>query len=644
MLTLAKIRIENFLSVSSPSIELTLKNRGVVGVFGRNDDTNASDSNGAGKSALFSESLAWCLFGETLRGISSDDVVNRKTGKNCSVSLFIEEDMSSYEIIRTRKMSKAKKANDLLVYLNGQNITKGTNQDTQELINSIIGMDFNTFVQSVLLSYGTTPFSQMTDKEKNEVFENILELDKLAKVKEVASKDANKINSELTRINIEIEKQKLYVNDLKIRSGKLKQASNEFEETKSRTIQDLRNTLNELIETQETLKVSVDSIPSIKDALDKANKDLLDKQTVYNAFLSEISKVESSLVDQRASIRSIIESLKRDVKASSAASSGVASKAGGTCPECLQNVSTGHVDAVLQRHEAHVRDTEAKIVSLSEKLQTVNENLVSLGERKESTRKLLDNEVGQIQSDILSLTKKEMLAKRDAQDLKKTSQSIFDYRNRIEEEEKTTNTFEEMYKEADVQYKQHLGELKTLEQSASTIREEHKYLSIVVDMFGNGGIKSRIIDCVLPFLQGRTQKYLDLLSDSKISVSFSTTKELKKGGTKNELLVNAMNSQGADVYKGNSAGEKQRIDLSIGWALGDLAASRSSKRIRLKVCDEIFTHIDSTGADALFKLLNKAAEEYESVFCITHDTNLQSQFTNVITVVKRGNSSYLLEE
>jgi DNA repair exonuclease SbcCD ATPase subunit len=187
-------------------------------------------------------------------------------------------------------------------------------------------------------------------------------------------------------------------------------------------------------------------------------------------------------------------------------------------------------------------------------------------------------------------------------------------------------------------------ELKELEDSASKIKEKIKYLSIVVDMLGNGGIKSRIIDGVLPFLQSKAQSYLDLLSDSKIRIEFSTTKELKKGGTKNELMVHAHNSQGSDAYYGNSAGEKQRIDLAIGWALGDLAAGRSSKKIRLKVCDEIFTHIDATGADAIFKLLNKAAEDYDSVFCITHDTNLQTQFNKTITVVKRGGSTYLSEE
>jgi DNA repair exonuclease SbcCD ATPase subunit len=178
LITLSKLSINNFLSVG-PEVVVSLKDRGVIGVFGANKDTNAADSNGSGKSAIFSEAIAWVLYGQTLRGISSDDVVNLDKGNNCVVSLTIEEDISVYEIIRTRKLTKTKKANDTLVYLNGQNITRGTNQDTQILIDDIIGMDFNTFVQSVLLSYGTTPFSQMTDKEKNEVFENILELDKL---------------------------------------------------------------------------------------------------------------------------------------------------------------------------------------------------------------------------------------------------------------------------------------------------------------------------------------------------------------------------------------------------------------------------------------------------------------------------------
>ena len=84
MIQLQHLKIENFLSFRK--VELTLNDRGLVFIVGKNYDSDCFDSNGSGKSSLF-ESIVYCLFGVTVRGIKADDVINNKVKENCKVSL-----------------------------------------------------------------------------------------------------------------------------------------------------------------------------------------------------------------------------------------------------------------------------------------------------------------------------------------------------------------------------------------------------------------------------------------------------------------------------------------------------------------------------------------------------------------------------
>ena len=55
-----KLHIQNFLSVGN--VELDLMNKGLVLVLGRVEDSGCTSSNGAGKSAIFVESMNWLLY------------------------------------------------------------------------------------------------------------------------------------------------------------------------------------------------------------------------------------------------------------------------------------------------------------------------------------------------------------------------------------------------------------------------------------------------------------------------------------------------------------------------------------------------------------------------------------------------------
>ena len=88
------------------------------------------------------------MFGDTLRSLkSSDGVVNRAVGKNCSVIVELEEDGKQYRIERYRNHSKKK--NNLYLYIDDVDSRGKDNRETQEFIESIIGMDKISFSNSI---------------------------------------------------------------------------------------------------------------------------------------------------------------------------------------------------------------------------------------------------------------------------------------------------------------------------------------------------------------------------------------------------------------------------------------------------------------------------------------------------------------
>ena len=82
-------------------------------------------ANRAGKTSFF-DAICFALYGETSQGTKGDDVVRKKTGKNCSVELAFKIDKDDYKVFSYRKHYVHK--NDKQLWMNGKNIS-GTNVD-----------------------------------------------------------------------------------------------------------------------------------------------------------------------------------------------------------------------------------------------------------------------------------------------------------------------------------------------------------------------------------------------------------------------------------------------------------------------------------------------------------------------------------
>jgi DNA repair exonuclease SbcCD ATPase subunit len=173
-----------------------------------------------------------------------------------------------------------------------------------------------------------------------------------------------------------------------------------------------------------------------------------------------------------------------------------------------------------------------------------------------------------------------------------------------------------------------------LEVEMSVIKQELEDINFWVEAFGNGGIKSYILDSILPFLTNKTNEYLSDLTDNTISVTFTPQKELVSGDLKEKLEVKVINKIGGTNYDLNSSGEKQRVDIAIALALRDLITNRLDKDYGITVFDEVFEHLDSSGCEKVIQLMKKIADN-NTIFITSHSLAIQELLESKKIVISK---------
>ena len=631
-----EISIQNFLSFGEQQT-IALAGQGLVAVFGQNNDSASADSNGAGKSTIM-EALVWALWGDTIRGYKADEVVNKHVGKDCQVILTLEDAGKTYCITRTRKMSGAKHPNDVQLVVDNNPATAGINADTQDAISTIIGMDQKTFVQSVLLCHGTKPFSELTDSAQKEVLEDILQISQFSNARDIVNARLKNSQNELAVMNNDLNSLFLQTDNLNLRQTKLVESSNTH--TASITIRK-----NELLRRKAQYEEQIDAeyhdagldqlLDTMTDMEDTLNRYRKDDDDIAKKILTVV-KLSFTKKSEAMQKRAVLLAMQNDREESC---TNINALVGKDCPTCKRAVPHEEADSMLAVWDGEMKAVTSGLIQLESEIGQIEDLENTTVATLNANKNLLRQEISNVQAQQRLLHAK--IQQRDAalQLICQLEQQAFHFSDEIDQLTLEKNPYDQL-----------LVELRT-ELSALTINQQKmSYRQKALDLqvqhllfwdhgFGNHGIKSFVIEGVLPFLNERAQHYADILSGGDLRIHFTTQKQLKNGQTKEEFQVHVHNQQGADVYKGNSAGERRRIDTAVGWALGDLAATRAKKPIRFKALDEPFESLDETGEDAVIKLLHAVLPQYETIMCITHSDHLRNQFPHTLTVVKDSGCS-----
>jgi len=629
---LTDLVIDNFMSVGHA--EENLSNRGLVLIQGDNQSNDSMESNGSGKSTIYSEAVTWVLFGETIRGLKGDEIVKRSVGKNTRVSQTIIEDEVTYEVIRHRKHKDFK--NQVFLLRNGEDITGKSDAETTNMVEGILDMDFVTFTNSVLFGQGISKmFASATDSEQKKILERMLQIDIFKQCADLSKEHMTVLSQEKVRL-----------------LSKLESLDNEYKQL-NQTVEDLQKKEAELstqiAENIEALKIQKDGyvkeriqykddeilseIGSIKDLISKVES-LMSKYDAYQTKVNEteghISMVSSGInKDQR-----LLEQLAMERK--DLLSGKNVPTMCKTCGQPLPKGDTTALEAKLNKDIKEAMEELVKSNDLLDGLEGTKEFLAEkLKEKEPLTARYLE-----LRDDLATeqaKLKSNMAHRADLDRLVLSTDKQIAQQEKLLEETYTDLIQDCIDKIGMVEHDHAMfsGELET----ATAQYDKYKFWC---DGFGNSGIKSLLLDSVTPFLNTRANEYLGRLSDSTITVQFNTQTPLKSGEMREKFSVEVTNDNGDDEYKGNSGGEKRRVDVAISLALQDLVSSRSNKKINLCLYDEAFDGLDGVGCEKIISLLKEKQSEKDTIFVITHNDSLRCHFDNVITVQKHGTETAIL--
>jgi exonuclease SbcC len=178
-----RIILKNFRAISHADIDLSSVT--LAAVCGKN---------GAGKSSTFTLAPIFALFGDKIKGISTDDLVRRGT-QEMAVTFEFEHQGSIYLVIRTRSTKGSGKSTlELQQQVNGKWESRSAEKikDTEDVIRTLLNLDAETFTASSMILQGkANEFTAQTSGKRKDILQQILGLniyDQLqAKARERAS-------------------------------------------------------------------------------------------------------------------------------------------------------------------------------------------------------------------------------------------------------------------------------------------------------------------------------------------------------------------------------------------------------------------------------------------------------------------------
>jgi len=171
----------------------------------------------------------------------------------------------------------------------------------------------------------------------------------------------------------------------------------------------------------------------------------------------------------------------------------------------------------------------------------------------------------------------------------------------------------------------------------SDLNEKEKilpYYDFWIKGFGEKGIKSFVIEQIIPVLNQQVNYWMQFFIHNKIIVEFDKFLEIKISRSNGEPVF----------YNQSSGGERKRIDLAISLAFAHIMRLRSSVEINILFLDELAESIDTDGIEGLDRSLKELGKD-RTIFIITHRQNLLDRLSKhkKITIVKEGGFSKILE-
>ena len=568
MILFQKIRWKNLLSTGDTFTEVQITGAATNLIIG---------TNGAGKSTIL-DAFTFGLFGKPFRKVNKPQLVNSVNEKGTLVEVEFSIGRKEYKIIRGIK------PNIFEIYVDGKMLDQNSNAVDQQknLEQNVLKLNYKSFTQIVVLGSSTfVPFMRLPLPARREIIEDLLDINVFSSMNEVLKVRLKQIRDSVQTHNLNAQSVK---EKIELQKGFIQQ----LEEKKTKDIEQKKDQLRDIIESQDSCKEKIADATKMIDEITKQIDSLNNPQK------------------RRADLESLSMKLQRRV-----------SKLSGDkrfyldtehCPTCKQPISEDFKFEQIEQLDGKIGEIEVAFADIDQRLTEIISPLEQLTEYTNAIRdctqitykqqgviSTLDGQRKGLQREIKGLVSDESSVKEEAKKLLQMNESL----------KQVTGDLIESKKQMDL----------------------HSTAGLLLK---DSGIKTRIIKKYLPVMNKLINKYLNQL---QFFCNFTLDEEFK------EVLKSRYIDEFS--YENFSEGEKARIDISLLLTWRSVAKLKNSVDTNLLILDEIFDgSLDTVGSDELSFIL-RSFNENANVFVISHRDNLTDKFDRVLQFTKPQNFSKL---
>jgi DNA repair exonuclease SbcCD ATPase subunit len=580
MISIKNLTVRNFMSVGNATQAVNFDRRDLTLVLGENLDLGGDGSrNGTGKTTIVN-ALSYALYGNALSNIRKDNLINKTNSKHMLVSIDFSVNGRDYRIERGRK------PNILKFYMDSQeqagvDESQGENRETQEAIESVLGMSHDMFKHILALNTYTEPFLSLKANEQRVIIEQLLGITQLSeradRIKELNRSTRDALSQEEFRIravqeaNRRIEEQ---IESLKKRQRLWIAKRDEDVAATAQAITDLeRIDIDQEIQAHRDLEAFHNNAK----ARTAAEREIKNIET----NIARLEKTQATLVRD-------IESLKNH-----------------QCHACGQTIHDTKQDEILQAKQTAFDENANAIGDYQDDIEAQQDILEQLGPAGTAPKVFYD-----------------------------TLEAALNHRNSLD---MLTRNLESRLNEIDP-YQEQIDDMQNQalqEITYDTVNElnrilEHQEFLLKLLTSKDSFVRKKIIDQNLSYLNSRLTHYLDRIGLPH-TVKFQ-----------NDLSV-SIEEYGRELDFDNlSRGERTRLILGMCWAFRDVWESLYQP-INLLFIDELMDNgLDTQGVESGLALLKKMSRErHKSIWLVSHRDELAGRVENILKVVKEhGFTSY----
>lgn len=638
------MEIDNFLVIGSAKVNLA--DRGLILIQGENDDDSSALSNGAGKSSLM-DALCWCLTGTTARGVSGDEVVNNKVGKDTRVMVPIIEGSDTYEVVRHRKHKPHKNALHL-AHIDAAGVrtdlTKGTDKLTQEEVYKILGCGYEVFKSAIYAGQEQMPdLPAMTDKSLKMLIEEAAGTEILEQAYKEAGQRFQKASHARDSVNRDLETARDQLRAAEVMAVGLADDVKRWEDNQGKVITDAHVVVVDLLNKTRSAKADLDKLdePSVRASLaaEQARLDAVEAERITERKLvEELSKAHSAVNTASIRLNQTEENIhheRRDIEKFN-------EKVGTPCPSCGKDFCEHDIEDARKLAEERVNVLTLKRDERAIELEDARESHKTLAERLEKHRaSMTDISATSARIEALNKLLHEIAGVKAG--VARLAGQLKDAKNRLEEEKKREHPYAKQLERSEKEIEREKTLIAELEKALEDADRKMEIANTVMKVFAPAGVRAHILDTVTPALNDQTAKYLGTLSDGNIAATWTTLVKNAKGELREKFSIEVAKASGSASFAGLSGGEKRKVRIACALALQDLVASRATKPIDLFIGDEIDQALDTNGLERLTAVLEEKARERGTVVVISHN-DLKDWVSQILTVRNTGGIAEVKEE